>query len=510
MTLILERVAGWARRTRARDLPPDVLERALLLHLSTAGAIWATETESPGPLSARAALAAGHLYTDYGLFGYPAHGGVLGAWLAAEDARLDDWVAATAIATEVAARLDAWTWLEPTPGASRAWLVAVAAAVAKGWLQGLSEAELGEALALVLSEPRVLSTAESRSFDARARACLRATDSAVDAVAVAARGDSGDPSILDYGEGLPGLPCPFVLPIAFSDLGHSYLSRSITFRVDPVAHWHEGTVQALLATLKRHRSDVGRPLRPEEVESLLVRVDPLSFRHHSHSSAITRLPSAGQLPLSLPHLLGILVALHEGGPALCDPTGLPQHEAAILDVAERVQLAPEPAWSILRLTGLRDTIGPVFGEVPLGERIAFARNVGLGALRASRGGFVGVSAREAALTLTSLLRRGHPSLRIGPTDRWGTVAPPRPSSIRLGTPDGSWAETRATVEGGPARRQDDLRRVVVGKFARGRAWRFGRSAAIESGARARAEVLLRSIGHGAPTASEALTMLVEA
>lgn len=504
MASTLERVAAWATGLRPADLPPDVRRRAALHHLSTAGAMRAARLDDasdallgapdPGPaaLADAAARVVARGYDDFGFFGHPSAGVAPAAWAAASGRTYDDVLCATAVGLEVAARVGAWMLLQPDPGEARAWTAAVGAAVATAKLRGLDADGLAAALSIAIARPRQLSGPERRSVPARAGLFAAAVAGGVDAVGLAERGDTGDPMILDYGDGLPNVTAWQPLPEAFLHLGEVWLSRALVFRLQPVAPYALTAVQGFHEILRRHVKAAGKRLRVDQVERVEVRLDHLAWMRTRPTPRPDRLPDAGALPYAIPHAIGALVATHEDGPALYDDTLLVRHEADVLAVAGRVEVGADAGLTVTRVRGILRSLAPLFAGVPLGRRLAIVREVAAGALGDGAALSLGdvralVAARAHELVVALAERPSAPLRDVG-------LHVPQPVSLRLYTTRGGWwPERRDVIEGGPEYAVHELERDVIAKYARCCAWRDG---AADTDAITRAEARARRVVDG--------------
>ena len=178
MSHTVRRLAQWARSLTSADVPPAILERVRLQHLSVAGACRAVKdrplakvlrkaggkrgaadliTGGSAPKRDAVRLHAGLSvwldHDDYLFMGHTGHGGVTAAWAHAKGHNVDALLTATVAANEVAGRVGASMLLGPTNGQGWAAVSAVSAAVSAGLLEGLSADELAHAIALALAMP---------------------------------------------------------------------------------------------------------------------------------------------------------------------------------------------------------------------------------------------------------------------------------------------------------------------------------------------------------------------
>lgn len=514
------RLATWARSIRPADVPPDVMRRTALLHLSMAAVVRSADLDAPADLltrgdrseaalSAAARRSAAREFGDFGFFGHPTAGAVLGAWAAIQGHRIDELLAATAVAAEVAARIGTATMLEPEAGEGRVFLSAAAAAIATAWLRDLSPEETTNALTIALARPRRLDAREVRSIGARTELVAEAVLTGANGASLAARGDGGDPNLLDYPDGLPGVPTWHPLRVAWEDLGRVWLSRALVFRLQPVAPWALTAVQGFHEILRRHQKAASKRLRVDQVERIEVRLDHLAWMRAQPAPAADRIPDDGLLPFSIPHAIGVLAAAHEDGPALYDEALLRDRAADILSVAAKVEVRPDLGLTVQRMRGVSRALAPLMAEVPRRKRGQMARSVLREALanvpmpdRSDWASFL----RSDPLALVEGALEAPPSgMSVGDPNRPGGLHIPAPTFLRLYTSRGGWwPERRSVVEGGPEYTVDDLTRDVVQKYARACSWRAGsRDEAAESAAAARAQRWLRAAG--APSGPEGLT-----
>lgn len=300
MGLRLLKLARWAHGVTPAELPPDVIRRAALHHLSAAAA--ARVGAGPDPL----ARATGHAYDDFGPWGR-ATGAVVGAWSAAHGHRIDELLAATATGMEVAARIGTASLLRDVGRTE-----AVGRAIAVARLQELSEDETVDALAEALGDAPI---------------------------------DEG-----------------WRLDRALVGLGTGWRMRWTTFRLQPVAPALLTAVEGVAEILRRHVKAADKRLRVDQVERIEVRLDALAARRIAALAGrgIAEHPlDAATRPYALASVLGLLIATHEEGPGLLRLAAFRDHAEAVAAVAERVEVVVDPRLTVRRLRGTARALWPL-------------------------------------------------------------------------------------------------------------------------------------------------------
>jgi hypothetical protein len=523
-TSTVARLARWAREATPHALPADLVTRAALHHLSTAAglgrdgrcpAALSTATDPAGVADAGACVAHG-AWDDFGFMGRPVTAAVVAAWGGAHGHRIDEMLLATAVGCELAARVGTWMLLGPDPVHAHTFVASAAAATTAAWLEEFDADGIANAIGAALRRPMALGAAQARSTSERAIAEGAAIRTALLAVREAGRGDASDSIVLDYDEGLPGVACWHPLRAAFDDLGATWLSRALCYRLEPVDPALLTAVQGFHEILRRHSKAASKRLRTDQVDRIEVRVDHLAWARLHPLPPSDSLPPPDVRALAPAHLIALLVASHEHGPALADAETWSAHADAIRTLAQKVVVRPDPGLTVRRLRGVSRTLAPLLTDLPPRARLALLRDMVRDVARTApppQSGDVRSLLRADPVALVAdALDDRDASVGIGAADRAGGLHVPSPVALRLYTTRGGWwPERRDVIEGGPEYSLPDLERDVVDKFARAAAWRAEDPASAAADARERARRFLHAAndptGPAGLTAPEAIALL---
>jgi 2-methylcitrate dehydratase PrpD len=396
----LLKLANWVADLDVAGVPPDVLQRVRLQHLSTAGAIraacsrslgqWVTRAAATGgrtpvlgssrkTLSRRdavryhAALASQLVYDD-ALFSAHPSAGVVTTWAYAGKASLDQVLVATLAANEVAARFGAAGLLGPSWGRTAGWIPAVATTIAAAKLSNLDANTIAHALALAIQAPqtipwKVLLGGPSRSLSMASPAVV-----GIDAVALAAAGGRGSLDALDDRQGFFSCVTPLPLRSAFTGLGTAWLTRTLAYTLMPGAEHIQVPVQAVQEILARHVKAAERRLRPDQWDRVEVAVDGMAFALDQVAAGQPGI-RPGPLPYAIARSIGALGVHYGLGPEQLDPDWLGSHSATIADLAQRVEILHDWRATEAWVEHLLDVAEPLFSGVKPSELRAAARRL---------------------------------------------------------------------------------------------------------------------------------------
>ena len=491
MSTLLQRLAHWARDLSPGDLPPSVMARARLQHLSMAGAARAVrerplaaalltptkrKTGAPvvvGGLAAprdalrlHAALGGWLAYDDALFFGSTGTGAVPGAWSATGEHSLADVLTATVAANEIAGRLGACLVLGPTQDQAAAAVSAVAAATAVGLLEGLDADQLAHALALALATP--VTVPWHTLFgggDGKAMASAAPALQGFDAVELAQRGVTGPLDALDARDGALGALCWVPLRNAFTGLGKAWLTSTLAYKMIPGSLHTHVAVQGVGEILRRHVKAADKRLRVDQIEKVVVRSGALGFGLEQLAIGHPGLDPAA-IPFSMRRSIGVLGVAYEFGPAQLDPAWLAEHRDAIAELALRVEVQHD--WE--RTTDLAEHLVDVAAPLLAGLTAGELRDVGARARSAfgfslpfpAANDLIGI-VRSRPDRMLDRIRHSSGDLGDARLDEWQFRYG---AEVRLFTTRGGcWPEDRALPEGSPGWPWEKTVSGVLAKYA---------------------------------------------
>jgi hypothetical protein len=493
---ILSDLARWAAQLDPSAVPPDLRQRALLQHLSCAGALrLSLGTDVRAPLLAGSAsrgkvkavglgkklaradalrLYAGGIaawdYADTLLWASTGPGSVGAAWALADQHSLDQVLCATIAANEVSARLGASALFAPASGLAWGSVQALASATVAGRLADLDADTMARAYSLALAMAGDASMSDlARSAHARAAASAAAVQAGVQAVELARAGARGNLDALESDEWYAARGCPLPLRPAFGGLGRCWLTRSIAFKTSPVTLHHAVAFQALQEVLNRHIIAAEKRLRPDQWTEAVVRV-PWSTWYAEQIGGSGR----HGMSWSLKSLLAVYGVSHELGATELGQDFWDERGSQIQEQASKIRI--EHAWdhSVEALVALVEGAAPLLGGLTLGQ----LKQVG-GYLRASTP-HPGAPGRHELLAMAKARPDRLVALlsKSGSMDDWDpeTWRYTLPMDIKIHTTRGGfWPEVRGYMECAPGWSWDDTLDRVQAKFAAGDEARAGQA-----------------------------------
>lgn len=491
MSTILQRLARWARDLTPSDLPPSVLLRARLQHLSTAGAIRAVRArpvasalakvsrgggKTPrvvgGSTSLReavrthAGLASWLSYDDTLFLANSSPGAVSAAWAAAEGHTLGELLTATVVGNEIAGRVGASLLIGPAQGPANAVVHAVASAAALGWLQGLDAPELAHALALSMAVPHT-GTWHAALGGGMGRALLAANPAVagVDAVAQAAAGVKGSLDLLDARDGLLGALSWVPLRSAFTGLGTAWLTETLAFSLVPATLWHQVPIQAVAEILRRHVKASDKRLRVDQLERVEITTGAFGWALEQRVGLHPGLDPA-TVPMSLRRSVGALMVANELGPDQLEEDWLNKHRDEISEVARRVDVSHDWRHTLGLVDHLVDVLSPLLAGVTPAELVAASQmakaSFGVSLPRPGAAELLSVVAARPD-RLLERLRHASGDLSHARLREWQFQ---HAADVKLYTTrGGSWPESRALAEGSPGWPWDQTVARVLRKYA---------------------------------------------
>jgi 2-methylcitrate dehydratase PrpD len=395
MGTTLSRFARWATELRLEDLPEDVVERARLQHLFTAGVIREvagrgvaaglrkslpsrgkaallvpgeeSKSSAEGAVHYHAALACLVDHVDQLFWAMPSPASIPTCWAHAGRRSLGEVLVATVIANELGARLGAATLFGTSPDLAASHVQALAAAAAAARLAGLEEKETAQAYALALSHvgPGHWTTLHGQGL-ARGLAVASAAAAGGEAVALAAQGGRGDLALLDNAPGLFERVAYLPLRAAFGGLGDTWLTRTLSFPPHPGSLLVQVPVQGVQEILRRHIKAADKRLRVDQLHRIEVRTGFLTCAAEAvasrwpgiHAATVTRSPSRA---------IGALVAAQALGAEQVSPAWLDEHRDEVAAAAGRVEIQQDAERTRAMADHLVEVLGPLFAGVTAQE-----------------------------------------------------------------------------------------------------------------------------------------------
>jgi 2-methylcitrate dehydratase PrpD len=490
MSSSVSRLAQWARDLHADALPASVRERALLQHLSVAGACAAVGEHPTVKAYARAGSRSGSArqigggsgsrrdaarlhagmsalleYDDYLFFGHTGHGVVPAAWAFARGHDLDTILAATVAGNEVGGRVGASLLLGPTPGQSCAVVSAVAAATTAGLLAGLDAHRLAHALALALAAPPTLTGLTLRSANGRIQVGSVPVAHGIDAVDLAGAGVEGPLDILDERDGLHARMCWVPLRAAFTGLGKAWLTETIGFKLHPVADAAQVPVQAFSEVLKRHVRAADKRLRADQIDRIEIVAGLPTWAAEQAAGSNPILNGVG-VSQSLRWSIGVLALGHALTPARLNDSWLAARAEGIGEVVRRIELRHDWSTTLMMADHLVDAAAPLLAGLTVDELLSIPRR--------ARESFGAGPDRMAAADLLQLVRLRpdrlaerilHASGDLADADLTGWQFRFDTELVVHTSRGGRWPERRSLPEGSPGWSWHKTIQAVLSKYS---------------------------------------------
>lgn len=451
MTTTIQRLARWASVLDASEIPPCVLERARLQQIHLAGIVQHLHDRPlaaalrENPLRMRAALAAWLELDDALLGGRTGIGAVPAAWHLSAGQKLGALDVAIVAGNEVGGRLGLSALLGPDLVGADPAVAAVASATAAGRLLGLSAGQLAHAIALSIgSTTPIPAHAFLDGGDAVAIQLGQAVYWGAESARLAAAGMQGDLTLLEPQSAFLEARSWVVLHSAFTGLGSSWLTDTLSFKHTPGPLAAQVSVQAVHEILRRHVKAADKRLRVDQIERIEIQTGALGV---ALSRSQPRRTPAGVVR-SARDLIGILAVAYELGPEQLDADWLQQKGDSIQFVAERVTIRHEEEWTVGLVEQLIGVALPLFSGLRWRQLAQVAAQACASWQRPSWGW----------RGLLALLRSRPDQLRDRLLDSSADLADARleefqfrfDTEVKLFTTrGGSWPERRAVPEGSP-------------------------------------------------------------
>ncbi len=369
---------------QVEQIPPLVLERARLQHMSAATAIVGASacvrdvdigldssagtvprysrnpSDAASAVGLHAAFAGWLQQDDLSLRGRSAAAIAAAAWAAARPHHSFGTVLAATIAgNELAGRLGLVTALG-APSWECPVATAAGTAMTTGLLAGLTEHDLARAIALALADMPVPRAALG-SAQERARADADACRRGVGAVLRVAAGapDSGPLDVFDVGSPLLAAMSWHPLHGAWDGVGTVWLTETLSFRAHCCAPAIQTAVQSVAEVLRRHLKAADKRLRVDQVERIELvgpaALAPFVARGTGMADSVTA---------SIPDALGVLVARHALGADDLQASVLEAERERVAAIADRVTVRTDPSLSLRTWVAQLQVLRPLLGRPP--------------------------------------------------------------------------------------------------------------------------------------------------
>jgi 2-methylcitrate dehydratase PrpD len=332
---LLRRLARFTAELQRSDLPPTVVERVRLQHLSAAGCVKQLRstglakrldrtTSSRGratkitgghasprdALRLHSTLISAWGWDDQLFMGPVSAGGVTAAWALAKGHTVDEVLVATAAANEVAGRLGAAMLIGPDPSESMGEVHALAAATAAGKLSGLDETTMAHAMALAVSAPaRIPLGVLMGDGPGRGHATAQSVAHGFESVVLAKKGIRGQLDALEAPGGVLDQGAWIPLRAAFSGLGTAWLSQTLAYKQLPAPMVWQAPLQAAREVFRRHLKAADKRLRADQVSAVEIAL-PGPALALALQAAGRPASTPWALPWRLPSAVGVLLVDH--------------------------------------------------------------------------------------------------------------------------------------------------------------------------------------------------------
>ena len=347
-------LAEWACALTAESVPTDVLRRATLQHISTAGTVRSVQ-DWPVPKidgsrarqwATRSALLD---HADHFFWSPSACLSACASLEAPKGRTALDSLVATVVGNEISARMGLANFFESKDysGVLRLQCLAVAATRAK--TLGLDPATTAHAYALALEhcplpKTRISSLATEQRATLYSQCFQRGMEAAEAARDGATASDSSPPGN----------------PLAFTALGSCWLTRSLAYSLQPGHLLTRTAVEAIQEILRRHVKAADKRLRPDQVDRIEIRV-PAPTMALAASLDNGPLDPAG-FCADIRRQVGLLVATHDLSAASHSPESLETHRERIEFVAERVHLEHDWTSTLRFMEASQNAFGGLYSD----------------------------------------------------------------------------------------------------------------------------------------------------
>lgn len=343
---MFEHLARWA--VSKPELPADVLHIARLQHIAATGVLRAARNTTQGALclssgsgpngDASIGGMAALLFTnhdDYLLAGRSGVGALPIGW-SARARTLGEVLADTVIANEVAGRIGLSFASSHQPGSIDTRVPAVAAAVMRARIDGLSEAETRRQIeSAVASGESLPLTAVGTPSSARATAARICSPAAASA--------GVDPTF----------------PGALGGLGQQWFTRTVVLKPWPGTPWGNVALDGLNTILDRHLKASEKRLRPDQLDRIAFSGTGQLVTSEAAGAALTE---RSGVAWSIAKAGALLVGLHELSAAHLQLGAAGEKEADILALEPRITVAHEWKLTTRQAVATAESLGPILAE----------------------------------------------------------------------------------------------------------------------------------------------------
>jgi 2-methylcitrate dehydratase PrpD len=485
VTSTIERLAGWAARLTAGEIPPRVREKARWQQASVLAASFggledaaarmvvdaarahgagptpmlANGTTAPRPVAAlaNAALSCTFDYDEILLLGHPGHSAVtvplaLGAELGRSWGEV---VTAQVAADEIEGRLGLATILGPQNGQLLPFLHCAGGAIAAGKLLGLGERALAHALAVSLAQPpAAMWPSFLGGFDVKVLTAAHGTAMGVWAAELAARGFTGALDLLDHPRGFFHRFAFVPFPRALGGLGRAWLTDTLQVKLHAACWYYQALLDVVADVAGRLAAERGRPLRAADVRRVVCRVSFLAEAVDASARDRPRAPlTANEVNFSIPAAVALTLLKGRLRPADLAPAALREVEAEVRQLQGRVEVVHDLAMTrrlVATLDRTLDVAGLIgtatFADLATAARRARHEFPHVGRIKAGDLFGYALAAPRLLSALRDGRRRGH-EYDLGDHDLAGLTLP-IPGGLELELDGGRRVAEARDVEAG--------------------------------------------------------------
>lgn len=352
---ILDQMGQWCAGLQPEDIPPDVLRRAQMQHLSTAGAIRSVAEWDASLTGDKAANWAGRAslidHTDHLIWSQTSPGGVCSTWVDTKGQKALAMLTSTVAANEVGARLG----LALGPKGEPWWVHSLTAAVVRSRRLGLTGEQCSNAMAIALANCPIPGSSELAHVQTGA-VVAKCVQAGIEAAESANQGVQGPRDWFDTKDSAFDSACIQNGRRAFNGLGKCWLGRTTAYSLSPGNLFTKVAVQGVQEILRRHIKAADRRLRIDQVNRIEIRTHALALGHNG--KAID--PAA--LCRSIPTQIGLALATNDLNAPQFHPDVLAEHQDAITTIAQKVVLTHDWAATIALIQEMRSSLSPLYGE----------------------------------------------------------------------------------------------------------------------------------------------------
>ncbi len=383
MRTLIETLAEWIVGVRVEDIPARVTRTAkqqlrsvlgsiypgarteagqlchrAALRLCTSGAATALPTgEKVAPYAAvlcNAALSMAQDFDDYLFLGHTGHSAVIAslAVAEAEDASIEDMLAAQVVANEVAGRLGAYVTIGPQNGQLWAHIHLAGAVAAAARLTGLTAEQTADALAIAFYQPQFTLFAGFMASEAKALTAAQPAAAGLYAVGLAADGLRGARDILEHPRGFASKFAFVPVAEALGGLGKSWVTDSVSCKIYPGCAYIDGPVDAALSATG------GERLRPEDVESIDIDATALTAAMEAVAEESAPADSLAPITINFSARRSVAIALLAGQltPRELTDSWLTENGASVRTLADRTRVRATMQHTTSMLEGLGQAV----------------------------------------------------------------------------------------------------------------------------------------------------------